>query len=319
MEIEHPEVAHAVELAGAGRNDEALPILARLAGEGNGEALFFLGDAYWRGVGAPQDYGRGRELFRQAAERGHPMAVRAYTNLLASGIAGPRDWQGALKRLREEARGDALRATMLSLIEKMPIDAQGDPLSLPKGERVSEVPLVVLFPAAFSREECRYLIQIAEPTFQPSLIVDPEKGNVRDPIRTSDGSTMHWLIEDPVVHAVNRRLAALSGTRADQGEPLQILRYRPGQEYRSHLDWLGIDKPRVLTALIYLNEDYGGGETDFPKAGFKVRGRAGDALIFRSVQPDGSIDRMSEHAGLPVTKGTKYLGSRWIRPHRHTA
>ena len=48
---------------------------------------------------------------------------------------------------------------------------------------------------------------------------------------------MHWLIEDPVIHALNRRLAAVSGTAWDQGEPLQILRYSPGQQYRNHFDF----------------------------------------------------------------------------------
>jgi prolyl 4-hydroxylase len=315
----HPQIAEAVALSRSGQNGAALRILARLAGEGDGEALFLLGDAYWTGSGLAQDNRRGRELFRQSAERRFPMAVRAYTNLLASGIAGPRDWQGALARLRREADSDALRAQMLELIQAMQIDSNGDPLALPRGERLSEAPLVVIFRGAFSAAECDFLMRIAEPMYEPSLVGDSEKGDIRDPIRTSDGSTIHWLIEDPAIHAINRRLAALSGTRAEQGEPLQILRYRPGQQYRRHFDWLGRAQARIMTALVYLNEDYQGGETEFAKAGLKLRGRRGDALVFRSVGPDGELDKMSEHAGLPVTGGTNYLASRWIRAHRHVA
>jgi prolyl 4-hydroxylase len=142
--------------------------------------------------------------------------------------------------------------------------------------------------------------------------------SVTDAIRTSDGATIHWLIEDPATHALNRRLAALSGTLVEQGEPLYILRYQPGQQYRPHTDWLPGANPRVLTALVYLNDGYEGGETEFVKAGLRVRGRKGDVLIFRSQGPDGGLDPLSEHAGLPVTNGTKYLASRWIRAHRHT-
>ena len=72
-----------------------------------------------------------------------------------------------------------------------------------------------------------------------------------------------------------------------------------------------------MTTLIYLNEDYAGGETAFVKAGLKVRGRQGDALVFVSSLSNGDLDPLSEHAGLPVRNGTKYLASRWIRERRH--
>lgn len=315
MQSSHPEIARAFDLARAGREEEAQHLITRLAGEGNGEALFLLADMCWRGAGVEQDLGRARELFRQSSDRGFEMGVRAYTNLLASGIAGHRDWQGALARLRAEASGDRLRAMMLSLIDRMRLDGRGNPNSLPAPERLSEKPLAMIYRGAFSRDECDYLRLAAEPGYAPSTVEIDR--SIVDPIRTSDGSTIHWLIEDPAIHAINRRLAALSGTQYEQGEPLQMLRYRPGQQYRNHVDWLGEAKPRILTALIYLNEDYQGGETVFPRAGLSVRGRSGDCLVFRSVGPDGGLDPMSEHAGLPVTSGTKYIASRWIRSHAH--
>jgi prolyl 4-hydroxylase len=73
---------------------------------------------------------------------------------------------------------------------------------------------------------------------------------------------------------------------------------------------------RILTALVYLSDDYEGGETTFPHIGLSFRGRTGDALIFRNAGPDGRPDPLSLHAGLPVTKGIKYLASRWIRAKR---
>jgi prolyl 4-hydroxylase len=319
MQARHKLIEEAFSLAEAGRDDEARQILTRLAGEGHGEALFLLGDLYWRGAGVEHDFRRGRELFRQASDRGFPMAVRAYTNLLASGIAGPGDWSAAMGRLRKEAEGDALRALMLSLIEAMRLDSKGDPVSLPQGEKLSDSPLAILYRGAFSPGECDYLLRIAEPMYGPSLVGDGAGGDIRDPIRTSDGSTIHWLIEDPAVHALNRRLAALSGTRADQGEALQILRYRPGEQYRRHVDWLGAKQARVLTALVYLNDAYEGGETEFPRAGLTIRGHRGDVLVFRSINAQGELDENSEHAGLPVTSGVKYLASRWIRAHRFAA
>jgi prolyl 4-hydroxylase len=69
---------------------------------------------------------------------------------------------------------------------------------------------------------------------------------------------------------------------------------------------------RILTALIYLTEDYEGGETKFLRTGLSFRGRTGDLLLFRNVMADGRPDLMTEHAGLPVTKGRKMIASRWI-------
>ena len=99
----------------------------------------------------------------------------------------------------------------------------------------------------------------------------------------------------------------------DWGEPLQILRYRPGQEFKPHRDCTeDVANQRILTMLIYLNEDYSGGETFFLKTGLKVRGRRGDALLFRNADDNGAPDMDTLHAGLPVQSGEKYLASRWI-------
>jgi prolyl 4-hydroxylase len=313
-------LTHAFGLAEAGREAEAMAIIERLAGLGEPEALFALADVHWRGSDTvKQNFARGRTLFGRASEAGHPIALRAYTNLLANGIGGLAEWPAAIRRLGQEARLDTRRAQMLSLIEAMELDEKGDPRSVPRGRRLSDIPAVTLFEKAFTPAECDFLIMIAEPTYEASLVKDDRGGDVRNHARTSDGSTIHWLIEDPATHAINRRLAALTGTKVEQGEALQILRYRPGQQYHPHVDWLGEENARILTALIYLNDDYQGGETAFVKTGLKVRGRKGDTLVFSSIDAEGRFEPLSEHAGLPVTRGTKYLASRWIRAGRHCA
>ena len=314
-----PRLGHALALVNAGRRAEGILLLNQLAAQDQPDALFTLAEWKWVGEIVPQDLRQARELYRRADEAGHPNAAAPVTNLLASGIAGPRDWPRAIKRLRAEARQDRTRRAALSLVEKMKLDANGDPVAAPEGRSLSQSPQVTLFPRLLTPAECAYLRQVAEPGFRPSVVIDFSTGrDCSDPIRTSDGSTMHWLIEDPAIHALNRRLAGVGGVGAEQGEPLQILRYRPGQQYRTHLDFVpGIENQRVLTALVYLNEGYGGGETRFVKTGLEVKGAAGDAIVFRNAGPDRRSDPMSEHAGLPVTRGTKFLASRWMRESRY--
>ncbi len=312
-----PSLSQAYSLFEAGRTSDALAIIQHHARSGDADALFALGDMYWRGTGVPQDVARARDLIRASSEAGQPVGARAYTNLLANGVGGERNWPGAIGRLRSEAESDLLRKKMLDVVQAMKLTPSGDPLEIPAAECLNEQPEVLLFRGAFSKQECDFLMTMAEPTYQRSLVIMDGR-EIPDPIRTSDGSTIHWLIEDPATHAINRRLAALSGTAVERGEPLQILRYRPGQQYRPHVDWLPPPNRRILTALIYLNDGYDGGQTDFPKIALKVRGQMGDALVFTSALPNGDLDPLAEHSGLPVTSGTKYLASRWIREHRHT-
>jgi prolyl 4-hydroxylase len=97
------------------------------------------------------------------------------------------------------------------------------------------------------------------------------------------------------------------------------LRYRKGQEYRPHFDFVrASENQRILTALVYLNDDYASGETCLMRAGLKVKARKGDAIVFRNALPDRSVDPMSEHAGMPIESGVKYLASRWSREDRWT-
>jgi prolyl 4-hydroxylase len=188
---------------------------------------------------------------------------------------------------------------------------------VPEPKPLSTHPRASLFERLLTPAECAYLIEIAEGLYQPSMVYDESRRLVRDTIRTSDGATYHWAIEDPPIHALNRRIAAATGTTYEQGEALQALRYAPGQQYRPHFDWVpGAANQRLWTALLYLNEDYEGGGTKFVRTGLEVRGKMGDVLLFHNADADGSGDPLAEHAGLPVTAGTKYLATRWIREAR---
>ena len=177
-----------------------------------------------------------------------------------------------------------------------------------------------MFPGLFSSTECDLLLAAAAQRYLPSTIVNASGQEVPHPLRSSESAPLHWLIEDPAVHALNRRLAKASGTSYNQAEPFLVLRYQQGQEYRPHLDALpGLENQRVLTALVYLNDAYLGGETEFTRLGLKVKGRKGDVLVFRNTTAGGFPDPISEHAGLPVVNGIKYRGSRWIRDRSHLA
>ena len=75
----------------------------------------------------------------------------------------------------------------------------------------------------------------------------------------------------------------------------------------------GTDNQRIRTVIIYLNQGYEGGQTVFPANGLSLAAQAGDAIMFDNCLVDGTVDLLSRHAGLPVTKGAKWIATRWIR------
>lgn len=278
-------------------------------------ALFEAAAAKLRGDGGARDLPGALELFRQSAGAGRVDSAVIYCNLLAAGIGGPRRWSEALRLLAALAEVNPRSRRELERIEAMTLTGEGDPIAVPKGELLCEAPAITRFERLFSAEECAWLAAAAGPMLEPAVVVDPASGRqVRDPVRVCDSAGFTWPLENPALHALNRRIAAASGTTVAQGEPLQVLRYRPGGEYRPHFDAItGFANPRVMTMLVWLNEDYSGGETHFPTPGLKLKGRTGDAILFRNTGPDGRRDPASGHSGLSVTAGEKLIASRWIR------
>lgn len=284
---------------------------------GDTEAARELGLWLLTGRFVRRDLAGSRVLFQRAAELGDSYAAAVTRAFIAGGVGGRADWPLALRLLRDAAATDSGAAAQLRLIKAMALNSEGGPSVSFDGEYLSEAPEVRLFRRLFTPAECAYLIDFATPSLKPSVVVDPETGRqVPNPIRTSAATAIPFVDENPAIHALNRRLAAVSGTDVKAGEPLQVLRYAPGEQYRQHSDALpGVapSQQRVLTFLVYLNEGYEGGETFFPAAGLSVRGRTGDGLLFRNASPDGTPDARAVHAGLPVTRGVKLLASRWIR------
>ncbi|MBX3560371.1 MAG: 2OG-Fe(II) oxygenase [Sphingomonas sp.] len=276
------------------------------------EALNLL--ASWRlfGTVVPRDLDAAHAGLDRAAALGHVEAARTRAFLIANGTGCAADFDAARAMMERIADADRYAALQLAFLLRMKTP---EAVAAAAREILSESPSIVLIRSLLLPEECRYLMSMAAPHLQPSLVIDTTTGErIPNPIRTSFGMSFGPTLEDLVVNTINRRIADATGTGVGWGEPLHMLRYRPGEEYRPHVDALpGERNQRVWTALVYLNHDYQGGETAFPELGFKVRGGTGDVLVFGNVLEDGRGDMRTLHAGLAVTAGEKWLATRWIR------
>ena len=307
------ETAEVQQLVAAGRYPEAVDRLHAAAEKGESEALYKL--ATWRVSGhiIRRDTAAARELMGRAADAGNAEAALIHAHFLANGTGGSANWRRA-RAILESLVPNPSAVEQLLMLEQMAVDGDGDPTFEFNVEILCERPAVFASRGFFTAEECAYIARKAEPRLQPSMVTHRETGKlIAHPVRRSDGTFFGVATEDLVISALNRRIAAACGTNADQGEPLQILRYPPGGEFRPHHDFVANkDNQRILTALVYLSESYEGGETEFVRTGLSFKGSSGDLLFFRNVTPDGNPDESAEHAGLPVRAGVKLVASRWI-------
>jgi hypothetical protein len=88
-------------------------------------------------------------------------------------------------------------------------------------------------------------------------------------------------------------------------EPYSLLKYSDGQEYKEHYDG-GTGIGRCISCLVYLNDNYEGGEIEFINFGVKIKPEAGMLIIFPS-------NFAYRHIAHPVTNGVKYNLVTWIK------
>lgn len=309
-------IDRAHRLAEKGAVGQMMQLLECAARDGHADAAAMLGDMRLSGALVRRDLNLARDWYGCAAKLGMDEIEPIYIALLANGAGGtPRHWPDALARLGALANNNLLAARQQALIAQMQLTPDGDPLSLQRGEILSERPALNRCKNFLSPEECHYIVELCQGALQPATVVHPVTGAlVRDPIRTARIASFPFVREDPVLHAINRRIAAATVTDYAQGEPLQVLCYAPGEEYKLHSDTLpaGLNQ-RDDTFLVALSEEYEGGETSFPKLRIDWRGGMGDALHFRNVDETGSPDPLTLHCGQPVLNGVKYMLSKWIR------
>ena len=184
------------------------------------------------------------------------------------------------------------------------------------------LPRVVVFGDLLSADECEALIALARARLARSETVETRSGasEVND-ARTSEG--MFFLPgENAVCARLEARIARLLDWPLENGEGLQILRYRPGAQYKPHYDYFDPAEPgtptilqrggqRVGSIVCYLNTPVAGGATVFPDVGLEVAPVRGNAVFFSYARPHPST--RSLHGGAPVTAGEKWVATKWMR------
>lgn len=132
--------------------------------------------------------------------------------------------------------------------------------------------------------------------------------------RTVDMTEHQRMLDEPALRAIKTRIEPQMDCRIDWFEQPHILQYEPGGFYSCHADSESLNESsnlwervldRDVSMLLYLDDDYEGGELVFPNFDFTLRPRSGMLVFFPS-------DSRYRHAALPVTAGMRHAIVSWM-------
>ena len=168
-------------------------------------------------------------------------------------------------------------------------------------------------------EECDEIIRTAqERGLEPSKVYSADTDDNDPNFRISDQT---WLKQ---ADSITRKVENVSGKPKENFEDIQVVKYEKGGFFTTHYDACDGDESfckrmnghsgqRYMTFLMYLNDDFEGGETVFPNLGVSIKPKKGKALVFFNTDENGILIRDSLHGGNPVESGTKWICNVWVR------
>jgi hypothetical protein len=264
-----------------------------------------------------------------SSQSGDGGALQQKAVFLATGMFAPPDWDESVALLRRAAAsGFAPARAELAVMAAgaAPGDVDIGAFVRPRPTTVLHAsPHIRVAPGLFSAAERAWVIEAARTRLsRASVYAQHRVETVIDAARTNSEAAFDFVHLSVLMVLLRARIANTIGAPLAHFEPATALHYAPGQAFAPHFDFLDPALPghradlarrgqRIATALIYLNDGYDGGETEFPKIGWRFRGAPGDMLVFANVDRQGAPDRLTFHAGTAPTSGEKWLLSQWVR------
>jgi len=311
-----------------GQIEESFETLVKAAQAGHPVAATELGLRLVSGAAGPFDPAAGNKWIEAAAKARFPEAMRWLALLSATGNGRTQSFGEALTLLAAAAQaGDSFSAKQLGVITSSGINSDESLeafLNPPKPDVRSEAPRIISMENFLPRDICRWFANRALPKLERANTYDPETGGRgQNEMRTNSGRGFPFLESDVVIELTRARIAAAIGLPVAWQEGPNVLHYKAGEQYEPHYDFLNPEEPllhedlnrrgqRIVTALVYLNDDFTGGETGFEELGTAIRMPAGGLLSFENVR-DGQPDKQTLHSGRPPLTGEKWLLSIWVR------
>lgn len=336
--------AEAATLDAQGQHEAALRCLIQAAQQGEAHAFTVLGKRYLLGDRATLSPPSGVQLLQRAVESGQGEAAHQLAVLHALGVHVAQDWNqcfnllvfAAVKGWHEAQEQLKLLSTNHKLAQQggsgqqywldlaRSIDLQYWHTAA-EPELFSDSPRIGRIPALVNKDICTWLISKARDKLSPALVYDSvQQKEIRHPTRSNSSAILGLSDTNVLLTLLQIRIAASMQVPLRQLEAATVLHYKGSEQIRNHFDFIDPASPnyteqirmrgdRIITFLVYLNDNYAEGETEFPEVGIKHKGTRGEGLFFVNVTADGKPDLRTVHAGRPPSAGEKWVITQFIR------
>lgn len=131
-----------------------------------------------------------------------------------------------------------------------------------------------------------------------------------------------------VIDDVTEKIARIFRLKKSLCEYPEYISYDEGEEFKRHFDASlsgsmsgralasELRSQRIFTGVLYLNHDFSGGTTVFPRLDVELEPKLGRLAFWQNTKPGSDkVHTLSMHQGCPVTKGNKRIVSFWFRDH----
>lgn len=321
------ELVIAAEHDAAARHDQAINALARGTQAGDLACKTALGKRLLAGDRAPALPAEGARFLQEAAVAGMPEAAARVAALTALGHCFKQSWEGGLRWLMAAAqRGwEPARQQVRVLANGAPQIDLSIWMNTPAARALCTEPRVHAVDGFLTPAACEWLVARARPRLTRARVYDPISRE--DVVRATRSNSVanFGLPEIELLDVVlQARMSRVCGIPMHYMEAPAVLHYAVGEEASDHFDFvnpkvadyaqeIARNGQRIVTFLVYLNEEYEGGETDFPKLQICHKGRLGQGLFFVNASSDLQPDLRMLHAGRAPRGGEKWLVSQFIR------
>ena len=168
--------------------------------------------------------------------------------------------------------------------------------------------------------EANHLISLIDRFAHKSTVAgNGQQYNKLDNARTSYSATLDS--KNPTIKRIHQRIARCLGVPVTKGEVLQGQRYEKDQYFREHPDYFTGEHydmnclasgNRTYTFMLYLNDNFKGGTTNFEHLKKEIQPKAYKAVFWHNLYK-GKPDPYKLHSGEEVLEGTKYIVTSWWR------
>tara|TARA_B100000482_G_scaffold192475_1_gene180976 strand:+ start:148 stop:813 length:666 start_codon:yes stop_codon:yes gene_type:complete len=174
-------------------------------------------------------------------------------------------------------------------------------------------------------EECNRLCKAVDKHAQPSVHLDLATGKALPQQNFRRSNTLVLHPADPLCFSIVERMAGVLEFSPSQAEPPNIIKYQPGDYFKPHVDGfspihfalahsgasdrlveLNTAGNRTWTLMLYLNDDFIGGQTTFPLMSIAFIAKTGLLVGWKNTHSNEVIPE-SLHQSTELISGYKYV------------